>query len=72
MEKSVPGMGMSKIDWLSVGKGLVIAMVGAGLVYLANWVKITDFGVYTPVITGLAAVLFNLAWKTLDNVKAVQ
>jgi len=72
MEKSVPGMGMSKIDWKSTGKGLFIAMVGAGLVYLSDYIKITSFGVYTPLVTAVAAVLFNLAWKTLDNVKAVQ
>ena len=72
MQSYVSTIGLTKVDWKSAGKGLLIAMAGAGIVYLANWVKITNFGVYTPIITGLAAVLFNIALKALDGNKPTQ
>ena len=43
---------LNTADWLKVGKGALIASVGAGLTYLSANVMGADFGMYTPVVVG--------------------
>ena len=58
---------LSKNDLKSIAKGLFVALAGATLTYAATEIKLIDFGTYTPVVTALAAVLFNAGWKLLDG-----
>lgn len=45
------------MDWNKVFKGLLIALAGAGLTYVAQleW----NFGAYTPLVVALASALVN-------------
>ena len=72
MQSYISTVGLNKFDWKSAAKGLLIALAGAALTYLANWIKLVDFGTYTPMVTALAAVLFNIALKALDGNKPTQ
>ena len=58
-----------KQDLISLGKGLVIAMLGAGLTYLASYITNTNFGVYTPIVVAFGGLVINTARKALDGVK---
>ena len=50
-------------NWGKVGKGLLIAMGGAGLTYLGQFVTGGDFGALTPVIVAGFSVLVNYLRK---------
>lgn len=50
-------------DWVKVGKGLLIAMGGAGLTYLGQFVTGADFGALTPVVVAGFSVLVNYMRK---------
>ena len=56
---------LNQEDFGKVGRGLLIAMAGAGLVYLTDVVPQINWGVYAPIVGALAAVLVNLARKLL-------
>lgn len=58
-----------KQDFISLGKGLLIALGGAALTYLASFLTKTDFGVYTPIIVAIGGLLVNIGRKSLDGVK---
>jgi len=58
-----------KQDLISLAKGLGITALGAVLTYLASWITKTDFGVYTPIIVTVGALLVNMARKSLDGIK---
>jgi len=48
-----------KTTLIKVGKGALIAGGGALAVYILQALSIMDFGVSTPIITSLCAVLIN-------------
>jgi hypothetical protein len=48
---------LNSVDWKKIGKGLLIAMAGAGLTYITE--IFTDLGWTTPVVV--------TAWRTLVN-----
>jgi hypothetical protein len=50
-------------DWGKVGKGLLIAMGGAGLTYLGQFITGADFGALTPIIVAGFSVLVNYMRK---------
>lgn len=50
---------------IKVGKGALIAMAGALLTYLATTIPNVDFGVYTPFVAGIVAILINFARQVL-------
>ena len=50
-------------DWGKVGKGLLIAMGGAGLTYLGQYIIGADFGALTPIIVAAFSVLVNYMRK---------
>lgn len=58
---------LNKVDLIAIGKGLLIALGGAGLVYLADVIPSIDFGPYTPLVVALAAVLINFLRKYLSG-----
>ena len=54
-------------DWLKIGKGALIASVGAGLTYLSANVMGADFGMYTPVVVAGWSIFVNIAKKFLEE-----
>ena len=57
---------LTKTDLTKVGKGVLVAIVGAALTYLTEWAANTDFGSYTPVIVAGLSILTNIVrkWST--------
>lgn len=53
----------NKINWKKVLVGAGIAGAGAALTYLSAWASGQDFGVWTPAITAVLSVFFNLLRK---------
>ena len=43
-----------------IGKGALIASVGALLTYIFQTLSNMDFGVYTPIIVAIMSILVNL------------
>jgi hypothetical protein len=50
-------------DWGKVGKGLLIAVGGAALTYLGQFVTGSDFGEMTPIVVAGFSVLVNYMRK---------
>jgi hypothetical protein len=61
--------GLGKQDLEKILKGLVIALGGALLTYVADIITKINFGDLTPVIVALGGVILNICWKLLDGVK---
>ena len=55
------------VDVKKLLKGLIIAVVGAGLTYLSEWITGQDFGQLTPMIVAGFAFLANLVRKLLTS-----
>ena len=58
---------LNKQDSLKIGKGLLIAMVGAGLTYLAEVIPNIDFQEFTPLMVVAFSVLVNAIRKYLQQ-----
>jgi len=58
---------LSGIDWKKLLKGLLIAVVGAGLTYLSEWLTGQDFGSATPMIVAGFAFATNFVRKLLTK-----
>lgn len=54
-------------QWLKIGKGALIAVAGAALTALEQYVLDTSFGELTGVIVAVNSVLVNVARKWLSN-----
>lgn len=54
-------------DWKKVGKGAVIAVIGALLTYGTTFVTTYSFGNYTPLVVAVWSVLVNLGWKCIKS-----
>lgn len=52
-------------DLQKIGKGLLIALGGAFLTFIAQHIGQIDFGTYTPLVVALASVLVNAGSKYL-------
>jgi len=48
-----------KVTMSKIAKGALIAISGALLTYMAQYVATTDFGAYTPIVVALASILIN-------------
>jgi hypothetical protein len=62
-----------KLDGIDFGKllkGLIVAVVGAGLTYLTQWLSGQDFGTLTPMIVAGFGFLVNFLRKYLTNTGA--
>ena len=59
-------MKLTKSDLLSLGKGLVIALIGAALTYFTGLITVHDFGAYTPLIVALWGTVANVIRKYID------
>ena len=58
---------LSKEDWLSVGKGALIAIVGSLLTYVTAFFAKANFGEMTPVIVAVWSVIANIARKWISS-----
>lgn len=58
---------LGKQDFISLGKGLGIALIGAGLTYFSAYVSKTDFGAYTPLVVTVFALIANIVRKSADG-----
>lgn len=54
-------------DLKKVGVGLLIALGGAALTYVAELIPNVDFGEFTPVVVATLSVLINFARKFLTD-----
>lgn len=54
-------------DLGKIGKGLLIAMAGAGLTYLTEQIPNVELGDWTPVVVAFFSVAVNLARKWLEE-----
>ena len=59
-------MNLTKTDLLSLGKGLVIALIGAALTYFTAWITGQNFGAYTPLVVALWGTIANVVRKYID------
>lgn len=55
-------------DLKSIGIGLLVAVGGAALTYIADVIPGVDFGVYTPVVVAIASILINAGRKFLQSI----
>lgn len=51
---------MSKEQWIKIGKGALIAIAGAFVVYIPEVVTEVDWGVWTPFAVATASILVNI------------
>ena len=58
---------LGKEDFISIGKGALIAAAGAVIVFLGEKLATYNFGDFTPVVVALAAVLVNIGRKLFDG-----
>lgn len=57
----------TKENLIKIAKGASIAVGGALLTYLAQYISNTDFGIYTPVVVALGGILINAAREWLKK-----
>lgn len=62
-------LSFNKEDLKKIGKGALIAVIGALLTYLTKVVTETDFGAFTPVIMAFWSIVANMVKKWLSNNK---
>ena len=58
---------LNKEQWISVGKGLLIAVGGAVVTYLAQISTQMDFGQLTPLVVAGFSVAINYIRKALEH-----
>jgi hypothetical protein len=58
---------LSLTDLKKIGKGCVLALIGAVLTYLTDLIPNVDFGTFTPVVVAAWSVLANIVRKFLTN-----
>lgn len=58
---------LSQENWLKVGKGVLIAMAGAGLTYMSEFASGVDFGMLTPVVVSAFSVAVNFLRKLKEE-----
>lgn len=56
---------LSKEDWLKIGKGALVAIVGALLTYFTTYFSGANFGQYTPIVVAVWSVIANICRKWL-------
>ena len=69
MKNKSPSLSIDKKGLIKVLKGAGIAGGAAVLTYLAEAIPGLDFGAYTPVVVGIAAILINFLRKWMMSYK---
>lgn len=67
VKNTSPSFSIDAIGLKKVGKGLLIAVGGAVLTYIAEVIPGINFGEYTPVAVAVASVIVNFGRKFLSN-----
>ena len=67
MKLTSPSFNIDGIGWKKIGKGLLIAIGGAALTYVAEVIPGINFGVWTPVAVAVSAALINTGRKFLAS-----
>jgi hypothetical protein len=62
-----PKFTLNAEDLTKIGRGLLIALAGAVLTYLASIIGNVDFGPYTPVVVAVGSTLINAGLKFLQG-----
>lgn len=63
-----PSLKLNNVDWQKIGKGALIAGVGAAAIYAIKALLGLDWGDWTPAAVALGGILTNLVRKFLaDN-----
>ena len=57
----------TKENYLKIAKGAGIAVGGALLTYLAQFISETDFGQWTPVVVALGGIIINSGRESLKK-----
>jgi hypothetical protein len=60
---------LDKEKWISIGKGLLIALGAAAATYLATLSTQMDFGPFTPMIVAGFSVAINYIRKAIEQLK---
>lgn len=58
-------MKLSRENWVKVGKGAILAGLGASAVYLVEALPGFDWGLFAPVATAVIGVLANYVRKLI-------
>ena len=58
-----PRFSLNLLELRKVGKGLLIALIGAALTYLSAYMSGADFGMYTPLVVAVWSVVTNFVQK---------
>jgi hypothetical protein len=58
---------LNNADLKKIGKGAIIAVLGALLTYGTEYFAKVDYGIYGPAFAALWAVFVNVAWKYLKD-----
>lgn len=58
------------VDWAKIGRGALVAVVGALVVYFTDLFANFDwsaFGPYAPIVTAVAGILVNIGRKFVSE-----
>jgi hypothetical protein len=58
---------LNKEDGKKIGRGALIALGGALLMYVSELIPNVDWGQWTPLVVAMGGVLVNLGWKLLKG-----
>ena len=67
MNSNSPRFVLNGIDWGKIGKGLLVAVIGAILTYWTDVLKIIPLGEWTPIVMTFWSVIANVVRKWLTN-----
>lgn len=59
-------------DMGKIGKGLLIALAGAGLTYLTEQIPNVELGEWTPIVVAIWSVIVNAARKWLAETRYIE
>jgi len=62
-----PKYKLDTIDWIKIGKGLLVAVIGAIITYLTDLIPSIDWGMWTPFVVSGFSVLVNIVRKWLTD-----
>ena len=57
------------INWGKVGVGALVAVVGALLTYVSQWVSGLDFGASTPIVMAVLTIATNVVRKWVSDIE---
>ena len=60
---------LNKQDYIKIGKGALIAVIGALMTYLSETIANIDFGEFTPLVMAGWSIIVNTLNKYLTNSK---